>query len=352
MRQYIFWCSTNGHQDDWFVQAASKFEAIDCFVGDFGYDQDDVKTKQVLILPERFNLKKSSQPTNHRLKQLGFDILLTGSPRIVRYQGKLFKEGSYLENVDFTKEHKVYLFKVTGKDYYKTGHTKNIRRRVKQVLGASPFQVLVEDYFITPAARQVEDAIRLLFKKFIVANEWLELDSWIASIIKVVFDLYRIEFKDNKPSHKPPVYFNALLEELRQLIHLSQYKKKPTAESIIRLQCINDIVEQLNAEYLVVKTPNSIAKRIQFHEHQMKELQEELKKEHSYWKYGDIAVNESDDKFQIVEVQAHAFEDEKMEVTARFLLKAKRFLKSGKLSKNAFYTSSSNLKKIEILSKS
>lgn len=139
MRQYIFWCSAIGHQDDWFVQAASKSEAIDCFVGSFGYDQDEVKTRQILILPERLNLKKPSQLTNHKLKQLGFDILFTESPSIVRYQGKLFKEGSYLENVDFTEEPKVYLFKVTGEDYYKIGHTRNITRRVKQVLGESPF---------------------------------------------------------------------------------------------------------------------------------------------------------------------------------------------------------------------
>jgi hypothetical protein len=99
-----------------------------------------------------------------------------------------------------------------------------------------------------------------------------------------------------------------------------------------------------------MKTSNAIAKRIKFHEHQMKELQEELKKEHSYWKYGDIALNENGEKFQIVEVQAHAFEDEKMEVTARFLLLVKRFLKSGELSKNSFYTNSSGLTKIDDVS--
>jgi hypothetical protein len=189
MRQYVFWCSTNGHQDDWFVQAKSKSEAIDYFVGSFGYDQEEVKTRQVLILPERLNLKRPSSLNNHKLKHLGFDILFTESPRMVRYQGKLFTEGSYLENVDFTKEPKVYLFKVTGEDYYKLGHTRNITRRVKEVLGKkSPFQVTVENYFSSPAARQVESAIRPLFNKFIAANEWLELDSWIVSIIKVVFD--------------------------------------------------------------------------------------------------------------------------------------------------------------------
>ena len=345
MRQYIFWCSTNGHQDDWFVQATSRLEAIDCFVGSFGYDQNEVKTRQVLILPERLNLKKPVLVTSNKLKHIGFEILIAESPRIIRYQGKLFKEGSYLENVDFTKEYKIYLFKVTGEDYFKIGHTKNIRRRVKQVLGASPFQVIVEDYFITPAARQIENAIRPIFNKFIAADEWLQLDDWGASILKVFFALYRVEFRWNKPSHKPSIYFNALLEELRHLVHLSNYQRKPKAENIIRLQCILDIIDQLDAESDIMKTPNVLAKRIKHHQHQVKELQEELLKEHSYWKIGDIALNQDGDKFQIVEVQAHAYEDEKKEVAAGFLLLVKRFLKSGELSKSAVYISSSGLRK-------
>ncbi|RKD12375.1 hypothetical protein BCY91_12035 [Pelobium manganitolerans] len=345
MGQYIFWCSTNGHQDDWFIQATSKDQAVDYFIKNFGYDDEEVKTRQVLLLPESFNLKKASPLTSHKLKRLGFEILLKDSPRIVRYHGRLYKEGSYIENVDFTNELKVYLFKVTGEDYYKIGHTKNIRRRVKQVLGESPYQVTVENYFITPAARQIEKEIRTLFQKFTTAKEWLTLDDWTASIIMVVFDLYRIEFKNNKPSYSPPLYFTALLSELKHLIHLSNYKRKPDNESVIRLQCVYDIVQQLDVEVVIAKTPNMLAKRIKYHEHQIKELHEELLKEHSYWKVGDIAFNNEGEKFLIVEVQAHSYEDEKMEVTARFLLLVKRFLKSGELSKNSFFANSSILKK-------
>ena len=59
--------------------------------------------------------------------------------------------------------------------------------------------------------------------------------------------------------------------------------------------------------------------------------------DHCIWKNGHLASDKYGSKFIIQQVEAHAFEDEKLDVSARFLFRARKILKNGEHSKTLYY---------------
>ena len=136
--QFIFWCFTSGHEEDWFIQANSKLEAQEAHADFEGFDIEEVKSRKVCEVPRTLHIKGANWPKTSLLKKLGFEFLQTDSPRIVRYNGKLFKEGTLVEiltDYEVFKKPQTYLVKVRGKDFYKIGFSSDLYRRKKEILG-------------------------------------------------------------------------------------------------------------------------------------------------------------------------------------------------------------------------
>lgn len=310
--QFIFWCYTAGHEEDWFIQANSKLEAQEAHANFEGFDTDEVKSRKICEVPPNLHIKAPNWPKPALLKKLGFELLQVGQPRKVRYNGQLFTEGTLIERITANKQFKkpqTYLIKVRGGDFYKIGFSSNLYRRKKEILGNSPFHLDVIDTIITPLAKSLESEIRAHFKKFISANEWITLDDWGALIVRLLFELYKYEFQNCSLKHKASLTFKLLLHELKKIIDESIYKIKPREESVATLNVLYKLVEAYKSQKKALENADAIASHILNLEAHVDSLKSEIITKHCPFKVGDIITRDNGQKYLIQEVEVYILKD-------------------------------------------
>jgi hypothetical protein len=91
----LYWCTTSGQSDDWFVVAHSAREASRFFRDEEGYGAGDVQAKLVVGLPEKLSELPSGWPTNEAIVAAGGRFLRLETPRCVAFGEETFTEGTF-----------------------------------------------------------------------------------------------------------------------------------------------------------------------------------------------------------------------------------------------------------------
>ena len=188
-QQYLFWCTTSGHEEDWFIQAENKDEAKESHENFEGLDNSGAKARLICKIPIEYCKAESCWPRHETLEALGFEFILKDSPRIVRRNGKLYKEGVYFEasfyKWDQFKQPLVYLINLRGTFKFKIGYTQNLDKRISQIQAHNPFHVDLAGLIVFKYAKRLEGELQTKYSKYKTNNEWFEFDEETAvSIIK------------------------------------------------------------------------------------------------------------------------------------------------------------------------
>lgn len=341
--QYVYWCSTSKHTEDWFIQAKSVKQAKEAFAEFEGFDVTEVRAKLVCDIPEKYYLKKPAYIQVDTLKCLGFDILQADQPKIVRLNGRLYREGTIIEAIiddDFFKEPLVYLINVRGTDNYKIGSSKIVYSRKKNLFGDSPYHLDLINVVKTPSAKSLEGTIRAKFKKFKSAGEWLQLDDWGAEIVKTIFEIYRREYTDSSVYYVASTICEVLVDSLLELLASHTYKTAVPESDMTKLQLLQNLARKipLSAEN---NQPREIVARICNLQNQLKELKSKLISNFTI-KAGDTICDEYGGKYEVIEVLAVLSEDESSsEFKVCYYFQTNKVLKNGKLAKKITYLVSS-----------
>ena len=94
---YVYWCTTDDNDEDWFVVAESAEEAALFHEEQEGYDPGEADAELVCEVPADVHAQVG-WPSKELLEQLGFEYLEADGVRVVRYQDRLFREGDIVTN--------------------------------------------------------------------------------------------------------------------------------------------------------------------------------------------------------------------------------------------------------------
>lgn len=91
----IYWCTTEDHDEDWFVIARSARDARRYHEDAEGYSRGDAEAELVCRLPgnEYPDDSEGSWPRPEDLAACGIEVEVTPEGRIARYKGRTFAEG-------------------------------------------------------------------------------------------------------------------------------------------------------------------------------------------------------------------------------------------------------------------
>jgi hypothetical protein len=96
----LYWVTTLGHEEDWFIFAQTSRSAADYHEQYEGYDTHDATASLVIGQVESPQCEHGTPPCHARIADLialGFEVVGAGSDqRGLRFKGKLYLEG-YLE---------------------------------------------------------------------------------------------------------------------------------------------------------------------------------------------------------------------------------------------------------------
>jgi hypothetical protein len=97
-RLKLYWCSTNDHDEDWFVVAHSAREAKRFHEDEESYGRGDANSILIAIVPEK--LHGLGWPTRELLVACGGTINRWKTPRVVTFQGMRYAEGMMDHEID------------------------------------------------------------------------------------------------------------------------------------------------------------------------------------------------------------------------------------------------------------
>jgi len=91
----LYWVTTEDHDEDWFVLAASPVEATQYFENYEGYNQGDAEAEEIIGISDDLRLE-TGWPDKELLEKLGFIYLSNEDEhtRVVEFMGRKFVEGS------------------------------------------------------------------------------------------------------------------------------------------------------------------------------------------------------------------------------------------------------------------
>jgi hypothetical protein len=90
----LWWCSTDDHDEDWFVVARGRADAEGFFEGAEGYGAGDARAERVSVLPPEYQDGKfAGWPTHELLVGCGARVVRGETPRVVELEGKRYVEG-------------------------------------------------------------------------------------------------------------------------------------------------------------------------------------------------------------------------------------------------------------------
>ncbi len=178
--QQLYWCTTEFHEEDWFMQASSREEAAESHECEEGFNEGDAKAKFICDIPSVFWESEACWPRKETLKILGFEFLQEESPRRVRKDDMIYTEGTHYTSVLLTheiyKQPLLYLIRARSTTRYKIGYTTNLENRIKQLSAHNPFYLDLVAFFPHPKARAWEYDLKKEFVNYRTNNEWFDFD--------------------------------------------------------------------------------------------------------------------------------------------------------------------------------
>jgi hypothetical protein len=95
----LYWVTTEGHQEDWFILARNSRQAASYHVHYEGYETGDATAERIMGIATDLGGQIPRHAQIEDLKKLGFEILRANpSGRSVRLNGRTFAEG-YMEEM-------------------------------------------------------------------------------------------------------------------------------------------------------------------------------------------------------------------------------------------------------------
>ncbi len=89
---YLYWVTTEYHEEDWFVVASSAEKASKFHEDNEGYNSGDAFAEEIIKIPES-TPSKTGWPTDEILQAVGAQFLKNEATRIVEIEGRKFCEG-------------------------------------------------------------------------------------------------------------------------------------------------------------------------------------------------------------------------------------------------------------------
>ena len=95
----LYWVTTEDHDEDWFIVAASPQEASKYHEKMEGYDPGDATAEEILDIPENISAEPG-WPSDELLLSVGADFLINDQSRVVEIAGRKFCEGMLAATID------------------------------------------------------------------------------------------------------------------------------------------------------------------------------------------------------------------------------------------------------------
>jgi hypothetical protein len=93
LRGAVYWCTTEDHDEDWFVVARTARQAARFFEDYEGYDRGDADANRICAVPEGYAVGEPDWADLELLARCGAKILRRDSPRTVEIAGIVYEEG-------------------------------------------------------------------------------------------------------------------------------------------------------------------------------------------------------------------------------------------------------------------
>lgn len=186
--QQLYWCTTTGHEEDWFIQASSLKEARESHAYGEGFNLEDARAKYICDMPAEYWESSPNWPSHDTLLALGFEFIQKTDPRRVRKDGIIYTEGTYMTSVfPFWKKHQqllLYVVYLRTTTKYKIGYSANFETRLKQIQSHNPFYVDIVELLPHPLAKRWERELKDKFVNYRTNNEWFDLDKEAVTLLK------------------------------------------------------------------------------------------------------------------------------------------------------------------------
>lgn len=180
-KQFLFWVTTLDHAENWFIVAKTSLEARTFHEEYEGYFSGEAKARKICPVPYEYYYKKEPYHAQFDLlKKLEFIVISKGSPRVVRKDGRVYREGTVTNVVmlEASDEHGsgVYIVRASGTKKFKIGIAKNFRNRFRSLQTASPEELEPYGFYPTNRERILEGYLHSFFKQNSIGREWFEFD--------------------------------------------------------------------------------------------------------------------------------------------------------------------------------
>lgn len=200
--QFLYWVTTKDHDEDWFVVAKSDKEACSFHEEYEGYSPAEARAKKICFLPAKYYEEESYHAQLDLLEDIGFTTI-SGSPvRVVRRDGKIYREGlvPYTTLFEIADEHGPG----SGTKKFKIGVASNFRKRFQNLQTGSPEELEPYHFYPTMICQELEKHLHRKFRDHSIGREWFEFgirdieNVHIAALKFLNFDLTEDETKYRK----------------------------------------------------------------------------------------------------------------------------------------------------------
>lgn len=178
----VYWVSTYYKEEDCFVVALNKKAAIDFHADAEGFEEEDVRAKEICQVPN-YLLKKYFKDSQIEaewahfdlLEDLDFKIIRKENPPRIRYKGKIYNYGLSNENILLRfadNKNGVYVIKAFDTPKVKIGYTNSLIKRLNTFNTGNPENLKVHLFIACENFIEVESILHKEFQYNCIGGEW------------------------------------------------------------------------------------------------------------------------------------------------------------------------------------
>lgn len=190
----LFWVSTPGKEEDWFIIADNAKVASRFHEGFEGFDRGWAAAKEICEIKKDYEKREVYHAQLDMLLDMGFSILSEEPARVVMKDGRIFQEGTVIKRVMIDRSYEgegLYIVRMIGTDKYKIGVTKNFVKRLSNLQTGNPHIIEVYYFYPTYKSRKIESFLHKKYKQKSLGGEWFEFSE--EELIKVHDDILAIK---------------------------------------------------------------------------------------------------------------------------------------------------------------
>jgi hypothetical protein len=176
--QFLYWVTTKDHDEDWFVVAKSDTAACSFREEYEGYSPGEARAKKICSVPAKYYEEESCHAQLDLLEDIGFTVISDSPVRVVRRDGKIYREGlvPYTTLFEIADEHGpgVYIIRVSGTKKFKIGIASNFRKHFQDLQTGSPEELEPYHFYPTMICQELEKHLHRKFREYSIGREWFE----------------------------------------------------------------------------------------------------------------------------------------------------------------------------------